>query len=368
MLTLRFIKKTFLTGVCAVSALAMLLLVNQSFAETENKTGANPALTVRLTQLKPSKMLQNLSATGSVQAWQEAVISAEISGLRIAEVNVSVGDKVRKGEVLATLAAETVQASEAEAQAALNESEAILADAKANADRSRKLSDSGFVSDQQASQSNTSEQTAQARVEVQRARLQSAKLRVQQTRIVAADFGIISAANAASGSLSQSGAELFRLIRKGYLEWRAELSAEELAQVRKGMQAEIIATDGRTIKATVRAVAPLVNPQTRTGYALIRLPEESGVIAGSFVRGTLFINGGQRNVLSLPQSAVMQRGNKTYVLIVGQDNRVREREVTVGQRAGNIIEIKHGLSDKESVVESGGSFLTEGDLVQVVKG
>jgi len=73
------------------------------------------------------------------------VISAEISGLRIAEVNVSVGDRVRKGDVLARLASETVQVSETEARASLAESEAVLAEAKANAARSKKLGASGFV-------------------------------------------------------------------------------------------------------------------------------------------------------------------------------------------------------------------------------
>jgi RND family efflux transporter MFP subunit len=348
-------------------ALALVSALNPCAAGTEIKTAGKPALTVRVTKLQPMEMGQILAANGSVQPWQEAIISAEISGLRIAAVNVTVGDRVRKGDVLARLAAETVQVSEAEARASLAESEAVLAEARANAARSRKLGASGFVSEQQANQSAASEQTAQAKVDVQRARLMSAHLRVLQTRIVAPDYGIVSAASAASGSLSQPGVELFRLIRKGFLEWRAELTADELALVQKGMEVEITASGGRVIKAKVRAITPQVNQQTRYGYVLVRLPEDAGLIAGAFVRGTFDVGGGKRSALTLPQSAVMQRGSKTYALVVGADNHVHERAVTTGLRSGERTEIKDGLKETETVVESGGAFLTEGDVVQVVK-
>ncbi|MBI5627175.1 MAG: efflux RND transporter periplasmic adaptor subunit [Nitrosomonadales bacterium] len=345
-----------------------ILPAGSSQAEPAATAISRPALTVRTTTLREDKWARTLSANGSVIPWQEATVGAEISGLRIAEVNVSVGDHVERGDVLATLAAETIQAGEAEALASLKESEAVQIDAKANAERARKLSASGFVSDQQATQSATSELTAQAKVEVQRARHQSALLRLSQTRIVAPDSGVISAANANVGSLSQPGVELFRLIRKGRLEWRADLTAEELMLIRKGMAAEVAVGEGNIFKGTVRAISPSVNPQTRYGYALVMLPESTGIVAGAYARGTFDVSGRKKTLLSLPQSAVMQRGSKTYVLIVGPDNRIHEREVTIGQRNGDRIEIRQGLKENEQAVESGGPFLTEGDVVMVVKG
>jgi multidrug efflux pump subunit AcrA (membrane-fusion protein) len=137
--------------------------------------------------------------------------------------------------------------------------------------------------------------------------------------------------------------------------------------IRKGMSAEVTVGEGRVIRGTVRAISTSVNAQTRYGYALVTLPDSSGIIAGAFARGTFDISGGKRGLKSLPQSAVMQRGSKTFVMVVGADNRVREQVVTVGQRNGDRIEIKQGLKEHEAVVESGGAFLTEGDLVQVVK-
>lgn len=306
------IKHYYLFLIIGLSGLVLagikVSLAGTSRAEPAAPALSRPALTVRTTTLREEKWGRTLAANGSIMPWQEAIISAQVQGLRIAEVRVSIGDHVQQGEVLVTL-------------------------------------------------DNFSPASGEA----------GSSLPVQG-RIVSPDSGVISAANANVGSMLQPGAELFRLIRKGRLEWRAELTAEELMLLRKGMKSEVTLGEGRVIKGTVRAISPSVNPQTRYGYALVALPDSSGIIAGAFARGTFDVSGGRKSLLSLPQSAVMQRGSMTYVLIVGPDKHVHEREVTVGQRNGDRIQIKQGLKTGEPVVESGGAFLTEGDVVQVVKG
>jgi multidrug efflux pump subunit AcrA (membrane-fusion protein) len=301
----RLILKIALSGL--VLAGGMVSLVCSSEAEQAAPALSRPALTVRTTTLREDKWARTLAANGSIIPWQEAIISVQVQGLRIAEVKVSIGDHVQQGDVLVTL--------------------------------------DNFA---RTSGDDTARST--------------------QGRVVAPDSGVISMANANVGSLSQSGVELFRLIRKGRLEWHADLTAEELMLIRKGMSAEITVGEGRVIRGTVRAISPSVNPQTRLGYALVTLPESAGIIAGAFASGTFDVSGGKKILLSLPQSAVMQRGSMTYVLVVGQDNHVHERAVAAGQRNGDRVQIKQGLKENEPVVESGGPFLTEGDVVQVVKG
>jgi hypothetical protein len=118
----------------------------------------------------------------------------------------------------------------------------------------------------------------------------------------------------------------------------------------------------------VRAISPSVNAQARYGYALVLLPDNMGIIAGAYAHSTFDVSGGTKKLQSLPQSAVLQRGSTAYVLIVGADNRVHEQLIKIGQRNADRIEIKQGLKANEPVVESGSAFLTEGDVVQVVKG
>lgn len=298
-----------LAGLALAGGAAWIIGTGKAKAEQAAPAVSRPALTVRTTALREDKWARTLTANGSILPWQEAVITAQVQGLRIAEVKVSIGDHVQQGDVLVTL----------------------------------DNFSSRFADDPELSHS-------------------------AQARIVAPDSGVISVANANAGSMAQPGVELFRLIRKGRLEWRAELTADELMLLRKGMPVQVAVGEGRIIKGTVRAISPSVNAQTRYGYALVALPDSSGIIAGAFAHGTFDISGGKKTLQSLPQSAVMQRGVATYVLLVSPDNRVHERVVKVGQRSGDRIEIKQGLKANEPVVESGGSFLTEGDVVQVVKG
>ena len=128
-------------------------------------TAARPALTVTAAKPTSAQLSLRVSANGSIAAWQEASVGAEVNGLRLAEVRFNVGDVVKAGEVLAVYAAESVQADLAQARAALLEAEASAAEATANAQRARSLQDSGALSQQQIGQFTTGEETARARVE-----------------------------------------------------------------------------------------------------------------------------------------------------------------------------------------------------------
>lgn len=361
----RTIKIISVLVVLAVGALWLSSGPKNSAAQVAAKPAPKAALTVRGVQLAPVQWAQTLAANGNVVAWQEAVIGAELSGLRIAEVKVNVGDRVQRGDLLATLAADTQQATAAESRAALMESEAQLAEASANAERARKLRAAGFISEQQVIQTATAEQTARARMEVKRARLQADTLRVAQARIVAPDAGIISTSNATVGTLTQPGAELFRLIRQGRLEWRAELTADELAQVRKGMAVDLLLAEGQVVHGKVRAVAPAVDAKTRYGQVLVELPNNAGLVAGLFARGVIKLGESSVSAQTLPQTAVVLRDGAAYVFVFTPDNKVQERKVGTGGRSGDRIEITSGLEQGVNVVESGGAFLADGDFVRL---
>lgn len=286
-------------------AAAMLLAKHGRAAQPEGPPAGRPALAVRTTVLQSDKWARKLEANGSIVPWQEAVITAQVQGLRIAEVKVSIGDHVQQGQVLATL-------------------------------------------DNLAHMAGDPSRAAQG-------------------RIVAPDAGVISSANATVGTLPQPGMELFRLIRKGRLEWHADLTAEELMLLHRGTAAQVTVGEGDVIRGIVRAISPSVDAKTRLGYALISLPESEGIMAGAYATGIFDISGGKKAVQTLPQSALMQRGGENFVLLVGSDGRVHERRVATGQHHGNRVQIREGLQPHDQVVESGGAFLTEGDVVQVVR-
>lgn len=333
-------------------------------APAKPEAAARPALTVSLISPETQDWPQSLAANGNVVAWQEAVIGAEIANYRITEVLAQVGDRVKKGQVLARIASDTVASELAEARASVAELEASAAEAKGNSERAGELKAKGFYSTQLNNQYQTAEQTTRARLEAARARQQAAALRMSKTSVLAPDDGVISARSATVGSLTQPGQELFRLIRGGRLEWRAEVPSADLAAVREGMPASLVNPNGETVQGKVRAVAPSVDAQTRNGLVYVDLPANSAVRAGMFARGEFEL--GRKPALTLPQSAVVRREGFAYVFRLEGADRVVQIKIVPGRQQGERIEIVSGLAAGARVVESGVGFLADGDLVKVV--
>lgn len=330
------------------------------------ESSARPALTVAVTTASRIELARTVSATGSVHPWQEASVGAEGQSWRLAEVRAQVGDTVQQGQVLAVFDTRVAQADLASLRASVAEAEATLAEAGANARRARELQTTGAISAQQVTQYLTAERTASARLEAQRAAVRAQELRLAQGTVTAPDSGIVTSRNATIGAVVPPGQELFRLIRQGRLEWRAEVSAADLSALKPGMPVRVVPSGADPVTGTVRRIGPTVDTGTRNGLVYVDLPVAPGLRAGSFARGDFEIGRGQ--ALTLPQTAVLLREGFSWVFVVGDDSRVRQMKVGTGRRSGERIEIVEGLESGARVVVSGGGFLADGDLVRVSAG
>jgi RND family efflux transporter MFP subunit len=324
---------------------------------------ARPALTVSVATPERADWPVQLDANGNVAAWQEASVGSESNGLRLAEVRVNVGDVVKKGQVLAVFSGDTVRADVAQAQASLAEAQANAADAQGNAERARTLQETGALSQQQINQYQTAAKTAQARVEAARAVLAAQQVRGRNVQVLAPDDGIISARTATVGSVVGAGTELFRLIRQGRLEWRAEVPAHELEKIRPGQRAELALPSGSAAAGTVRALAPSLQEVTRNGIVYVDLQPHAGVKAGMFARGRFEL--GRHGALTLPQVAIVPRDGFNHVMLLQPDCRVRMAKVQLGRREGDRVEVMDALPANAQVVVQGAGFLNDGDLVRV---
>jgi HlyD family secretion protein len=335
--------------------------------QTVPGSGVQPSLTVTLTQAQSTQVPTRISANGNIAAWQEASVGALANGLRLAEVRVNVGDLVKKGQVLATFAADTVQTDLAQTRANTAEAQAELSNARANAKRARGLKKTGALSEQQISQYFTAERTAKARLDAVNAAGRMQSIRMNQAQVLSPDDGVISARQATVGAVVPAGAELFRLIRQSRLEWRAEVAASDLVRLQRGQRVMVTPVGGQAITGSVRMVAPTVDPATRNGLVYVDLTADPGARSGMFARGDFNI--GSTQSLTLPQSAVLLRDGFAYVFGVGsKDQRVTMKKVTLGQRLGDQVEVVSGLEPSARVVASGVGFLSDGDTVRVVGG
>ena len=351
----------------ALAAGAAVLLAKQSVAISEKAkptpvATVKPALTVTITRPATADLPITLSANGNIVAWQEASVGAEANGLRLTEVRVNVGDEVKQGQVLAKFATATIQADVSQARASLAEAVANAQESAANGDRARRLQPTGAISAQQINQYLTAEQAGKARVQAAHATLHAQQLRMQHTQVIAPDNGVISARMATVGAVVSTGTELFRMIRQGRLEWRAEVMSEELGRMAPGAMATLTAANGRKIQGKVRMVAPTVDPQTRAALVYVDLPKDSGAKAGMFATGQFEL--GSSNALTVPQQAVVMRDGFTIVFGMNADRRVTQIKVATGRRLRDRVEITSGVTPDTVIVASGAGFLNDGDLVK----
>ena len=276
----------------------------------------------------------------------------------------NVGDVVKRGQVLATFSADTVRGDLLQARASLVEAQATAADATANANRARTLQDTGALSAQQIAQFTTAESTARARVDVAKAQVTNAQIRVNNAQLTAPDSGVISARTATVGSVVGAGTELFRMVRQGRLEWRAEVTSSELTSIKPGQTVAITAATGAVIEGRVRIIAPTVDAQTRNALVYVDVPQNPGVKAGMFAKGEFAL--GSANALTLPQQALVLRDGFTYAMRLEATNKVSQIKLQTGRRVGDAVEILQGVKAGEKYVASGAAFLTDGDTVRVV--
>ena len=358
--------KTALTGAAIIVVGILTALYFSLSSDVAPKTvAATPVLTVAMTRAQLSVLPQRIAVSGHIAPWQEASVGTEAEGLQLIEVKVNVGDRVRRGQVLAVFKPEMVAAELAEAQAAVAQAEAQLAEAQANAERAKGLDASGAMSAQQVNQYVVAARTALARLAAAKAVTQRNRLRLAQTRVLAPSDGIITARTATVGAVMPGGQELFRLIKDGRLEWRGTVAMADMALLAPGQLAQISVQSQAPIQGRLRMVAPSIDTQTHNGLVYVDLPANSSVRAGAFARG--FIEVGQGQGVTVPQQAVLLRDGFSFVMRLDPLSKILMTKVSIGRRVGDQVEITGGLTTSEPIVASGLSFLSEGDTVKVVR-
>lgn len=300
-------------------------------------------------------------ASGYVMPWQEIHIGTEIGGLRLSSILVSVGDTVKKGQILARLNAATVETDLDSANAQQAEAEGTLVQAVATLDRAKRLAPSGGVSQQDLTLYETQKHTAEARLNSAKALVKRQQLRLENATLMAPDDGVISSSSVSEGMIVPAGSDLFRLIRQGRLEWHAEVAGEVLLKLTPGQEAVVKSPLGAEVKGRLRRVSPTIDMTTHKGVVYVDIPAGAPLKSGLNVSGVFNI--GKQAALVLPASAVLRRDGKAKVYTLNADHRIEATEVTIGRVMGERVEILSGVSPQDLVVSKGLNTLKVGEQV-----
>jgi RND family efflux transporter MFP subunit len=353
---------------------------------------AAPPPTVSVVKAHQSDFIEAVTVSGSLVPRDEILVAPEVEGFRVLELKVDEGDRVTKGDVLAILVQESLNAqlaqndaSLARAEAAISQSQsqivevtARLAEAEANFERAKPLKNSGYLSGTTYDQREAAAKTASAQLKAAQDGLRLAEAEKQQveaqrrelnwkranTSVTAPADGLISRRTARIGGMASGAAEpMFRIVARGEVELDAEVIETELAKMSANQKARVDVAGVGEVDGTVRLVSPEVDKLTRLGRVRIFLGSDPRLRIGSFGRGTVATS--QSRGIAVPTSAVIFDTGGAFVQVV-RDGRVESRDIKTGLMARGLVEVRSGVNEGEIVVTRAGTFLRDGDAVRPV--
>jgi HlyD family secretion protein len=158
------------------------------------------------------------------------------------------------------------------------------------------------------------------------------------------------------------GQSLFRIAGDNALEVAAEVAESDVLALKVGQVAKMTLMDGSTVEARLRRPPAEIDSRTRTGTALFDLPRDPRLRSGMFLRGDAQLP--PRDLLTVPQTAVIYDGADTYVFVIDDKNVARKTVVALGDRDGDLVAVNSGLAPGARVAAGGAAFLQDGDVVR----
>src|ERR1700722_2950558 len=350
--------------VLALAAGAWLLGRGHAATAATGKDGVVPPL---ITVIIPSRGEVNasVSLTGLISARNDMPIGNEGDAGRIAEVLVEPGDHVKQGQILARLNPIAAQSQVDNMQASLEQERANAVMAKGEWERAQQ-GGSDLFSKEENERRRMSSTTAEAKVKAAEAQVADARNRLAHTIIRAPTDGIVLTRTAEVGQIAVPGSTvLFRLARDGQIEMRGQVAEQDVPHLKVGQEAQV-RLDGvaRTFKGTIWQIGAIIDSTTRQGTVRIALPaSDQDLRPGAFARAEIEI-GSSLGVI-LPQTAVLSDEQVNYVLIVGAENKLERRAVTVAGARSEGLLVSDGLAGTERVVAVAGAFLRSGEVVAI---
>ena len=326
-------------------------------------------------------MIKFLDVTGIVGSEEEAYLSSKAGG-RILKIYKDAGDAVIEGEKLveidtASLEIQMVQAENQVkiAENGLNQVKAQFEDSKRDLERMQNLFKDGVISKKELERFELNFQTAKQQYEASLAQLDVAKdnLRIVDTNIrdhsIFAPFdGIVGIRRADMGEVVAPGQLILSLYNLEKLNAQVQVAENDISDVKIGQSAKIIidALNGEELEGTVTKISGAPDSSTRLfdvhiGFKTIR----DNVKPGLFLRGKILV-GTKDNIIVLPTQVLSKEGSQYSVFVV-ENNKAIKKQVRLGDRAEDKVEIISGIEIGNKVITFGKENVKEDSLVKIIK-
>jgi RND family efflux transporter MFP subunit len=341
---------TRMSRLMAAWAMALLLTACRDDAAEHAKAPALPKLETIVIAANNGNAVRRWD--GVVEAVRDATLSAQTSA-RVAEVAADVNDRVAAGQVLLRLTVVEQQAGVDAARAQLRAAEASATEAERQYQRFVSLAKDKFVSRAQLDQAQAARDAAIAARDAARAQVAAAGQGAAYTVIRAPYAGVVAMRSIEPGETVAPGQALMTMYAPEDVRIELQLPQSAADAVRAAPGAQVRFDDGRSVDAREVVVYPSADPISHSVAVRVLLPRMAAPVAPGTSASVAFAVGqndaGSARGLQLPQSAILRRGELTAAYVL-KDGRLFLRQLRLGERDGDRVEILSGLKPGDAVV------------------
>lgn len=387
------------TGISVL--LALVSLVSIGCRDTASQTKASETAAASVARVVRENLSSTLTVAGQFQPYQEVDLHAKVSGY-IRHINVDIGDRVRAGQVIATLEIPELNAQLAGAQALVRHSQSEIARAQSEVvgaesnhaalhaaytrlEQAAKQRP-GLIAEQELDDARAKDQDSEARINVAKSALEAAKEQLGISRadnqrvqslsdysVVTAPFnGVITMRYADTGSLIQAGTAsntqampVVRVAQSDMLRLRMPVPETDVPYIQNGGQVQVrVQATGKTFVGKIIRFARALDPSTRTMLAEVDVANPTLALSPGMYAETVISLQQRDNVLTVPIQAIVQGDSQSYVLALDAESRVQKKIVMLGIQGADKAEITSGLTGNELVIVSAQTNYQVGQVVR----
>ena len=356
-------KRLFYVFLCLITAGSLLSFT--ACKKKETKSGEEKVFNVQVKDIVKKPLKPFIESIGTLNPFEEVTISAEVEGV-LRSVKVEEGTQVSKGMLLAAIDDSDYGLEVKRAEAALRQAEATLENTKLEFKRKDALHKEELVTKQQYDDVVTRLSLTEAEVERAKASLAIARLKLSKTKITSPLACVVKEKRVSAGDFVKNGTSLLVIIQSNPIKLRFTVPEKDVGRLKMNQEV-ILKVDGfpgSEFKGKVNIVFPNVEEKTRTLQVEALVPNNNGILKPGLFAKVILYTAGERDTIVVPVTALLYEAEKVKVFIIEGD-RAKEREVKLGSKYGELMEIIDGVKEGEKIVAIGQQNLSEGAKVSV---
>ena len=356
-------KRLFYVFLCLITAGSLLSFT--ACKKKETKSGEEKVFNVQVKDIVKKPLKPFIESIGTLNPFEEVTISAEVEGV-LRSVKVEEGTQVSKGMLLAAIDDSDYSLEVKRAEAALRQAEATLENTKLEFKRKDALHKEELVTKQQYDDVVTRLSLTEAEVERAKASLAIARLKLSKTKITSPLACVVKEKRVSAGDFVKNGTSLFVIIQSNPIKLRFTVPEKDVGRLKMNQEVtlKVDGFPGSEFKGKVNIVFPNVEEKTRTLQVEALVPNNNGILKPGLFAKVILYTAGERDTIVVPVTALLYEAEKVKVFIIEGD-RAKEREVKLGSKYGELMEIIDGVKEGEKVVAIGQQNLSEGAKVSV---